>query len=100
MVDTVFWNVSGTDEFNAASADFSQDSLPGIQSPGVEGHLLDDGTFIFVWVSDGMRKMVQTTKDGTAIKSGFLRTSSDSWRNPSTWSNGYYSVKNFKGRDG
>ena len=48
------------------------------------------------------RKMVHTTNQGTAIKAGYIGASSESWRDPSTWTdNGVaYTIKNFKGREG
>ena len=93
------FNISVVKEFNAASADFHQANLNGTSE--VEGHLLNDGDFIFVWVNDGFRKMVLTTNKGITIKAGYLRTSSpESWSNPSTWiDNGsFYTIKNFRGR--
>ena len=95
----LLWNISG---FNAASADFHQANLEGIQSSGVEGHLLDDGTFIFVWFDGNNKKMVQTTNKGQTIKAGYLGISSESWKDPSTWTdNGvFYRIENFKGKRG
>ena len=62
--------------------------------------MLNDGTFIFVWVNTGFRKMVLTTNKGMTIKVGYLGASSESWKDPSTWiDNGsFYDIKNFKGR--
>ena len=72
-------------DFTEASADFSQANLPGIQAKGLKGHLLEDNTFIFVWVNGGYRKMVQTSNQGATIKTGYITSSSPSWRNSSTW---------------
>ena len=93
-----FFNISVTKEFNAASADLHQANLNGTSE--VEGHLLNDGNLIFVWVNDPYWKMVLTTNKGIAIKAGYLRTSSsESWMDPSTWTdNSFYSIKNFRGR--
>ena len=46
--------------------------------------------------------MVHATNKGIAIKAGYIGTSSESWRDPSTWTdNGSsYLIKNFKGREG
>ena len=67
----------------------------------MEGFLLDDGSFIFVWVDGGTRKMVQTTNKGKTIKAGYLGKGSESWKDPSAWNDyGLYRIKNFKGREG
>ena len=99
----LFCNISGYNEFNAASADFYQANVEGIQSSGVKGHLLDNGTFIFVWFDGNNKKMVQTTNKGKPIKAGYLSIySSESWKDPSTWTDGgdFYRIENFKGKRG
>ena len=63
--------------------------------------MLDDGTFIFVWIDGDAKKMVWTTNKGIAIKAGYLGISSELWKDPSTWTDYTdYTIKNFKGKKG
>ena len=54
----------------AATGDFRQKNLGGIQASGVEGYLLADWSFIFTWW-DGYRKMVLTDNKGFFMKAGY-----------------------------
>ena len=83
--------------FLRATADFRQH---GIQAKGVDGHLLDNGNFIFLWRDGGYFKMVLTNNDGTKIKNGYLSDPGTTWKDTNTWNRNKdaYSISNFTGR--
>jgi len=91
------------DFLTEAHADFSQSNLNGIQAKNVEGVLLPDGNFIFVWRNEGYKKMVLTDNQGDILKAGYVRDAVPGWDNPATWTpSGVegrwgYTVTNFNG---
>ena len=87
----------------AATADFHQQKLIGVQASDVEGELLKNGNFIFVWNNGPFKKMVLTENDGSVIEEGYMRLNQvdeSNWKNSAIWmhgSKGFYYISNFKG---
>jgi len=80
----------------SATADFRQEKLPGIRAHGVQGHMLNNGNFIFYWINGPYRKMVLTTNSGKQIKSGYVMKGDSFWKDVSKWKPYGYSISNFK----
>jgi len=92
-----FKGIAPPPQFTSATADFSQGNLPGVRAHGVQGHMLENGNFIFYWINGPYRKMVLTTNDGRQIKSGWVKKDDSSWTDISKWQPYGYSISNFKG---
>ena len=93
-----------------ATAKVSQANMNGSQSFSRLGFRLRNGSFIFFWDDKraNTRKMVLTDNNGGQLRTGFLEipadsSSSDSWKDPSTWNSTgdtTYEVSNFRGYAG
>ena len=81
--------------FKSATADFHQ--ITETKVVGLQGVLMQDGRFIFMWIDGALRKMVSTQNNGTRITSGYLDKHVQDWVNESTWIRSHYETHNFQG---
>ena len=91
-------NSTSNSRLFSATADFTQSNLCGFKAPGLRGHRLENGDFIFSW-QRGSWRMVLTDDQGNVKKWGAVQYGVATWQDPSTWityDNRQYTVSNFK----